>query len=64
MKQQQVVDPGAASGSARSGMTDGKRSPLVLNWTLDPATGKPVGRWVRDPSATTTTRRDTLASAA
>jgi len=33
-----------------------------MSWTLDPVTGKPMGRWVRDPLRET--RRDTLSSAA
>jgi hypothetical protein len=29
------------------------RSGLSLNWYLDPATGKPVARWVREPAERT-----------
>jgi hypothetical protein len=31
-----------------------QKSILLLNWALDPTTGKPVARWVADGSATTT----------
>jgi hypothetical protein len=37
----------ADAGHARpSGQTGHSRPRLCLTWALDPATGKPVGRWV------------------
>ena len=36
----------AWGASAKSGPSDRPRPTLSLTWTLDPVTGKPVGRWV------------------
>jgi hypothetical protein len=36
----------AGATAAKSGETNRARPTLSLTWTLDPSTGKPVGRWV------------------
>jgi hypothetical protein len=36
----------AGAAAAKSGETARARPTLSLTWTLDPVTGKPVGRWV------------------
>jgi hypothetical protein len=36
----------AAPAAAKSGETNRARPTLSLTWTLDPVTGRPVGRWV------------------
>jgi hypothetical protein len=36
----------AAPAAAKSSETARARPTLSLTWTLDPSTGKPVGRWV------------------
>jgi hypothetical protein len=36
----------AAAAAAKSGETARPRPILSLTWTLDPVTGRPVGRWV------------------
>ncbi|HEV3184252.1 MAG TPA: hypothetical protein VGZ49_05195 [Xanthobacteraceae bacterium] len=36
----------AGAAAAKSGETTRPRPILSLTWTLDPSTGKPVGRWV------------------
>jgi hypothetical protein len=36
----------AWGGAAKSNPSDRPRPTLSLTWTLDPVTGKPVGRWV------------------
>jgi hypothetical protein len=35
-----------AAAAAKSGETTRPRPTLSLTWTLDPSTGRPVGRWV------------------
>jgi hypothetical protein len=38
----------AGAAAAKSGETTRARPTLSLTWTLDPVTGRPVGRWVVD----------------
>ena len=52
MNEQLTVDQISARGfvKASSKGAHRQRPTLVLTWTLDPATGKPVARWVIDGS--------------
>jgi hypothetical protein len=50
LNEQLTVEQVSARGFARESSKGAhrQRSTLILTWTLDPATGKPVARWVID----------------
>ena len=62
IKQLRAEPKKAVCDSEQANPDTAKKPRLSLTWEIDPMTGKPVGRWVAEP--TQAVRRNSLASAA